>query len=165
MPTSLDYGVWNTNKTHFVWSHVLAIVWPLEPIPFCGSCASKLRLLCQWPKLNTLPCLRQCVISFPCKPFFRNLALPCHLISPTPTLLHSKVFEDNNGALQLSCSPKITMWTKHIAIKYHHFHSHVGPSKRIDIIKIDTKVQKANIFTKGLAADQFATLCLFLLGW
>jgi len=57
-----------------------------------------------------------------------------------PALLHSTVFEDNNGALQLYHSPKITPWTKHIAIKHHHFCSHVGPSKGIDIVKIDTKV-------------------------
>jgi len=50
------------------------------------------------------------------------------------------VLEDNNRALQLSHSHKITPQTKHIAIEYHHFHSHIGPSKGIDIIKIDTKV-------------------------
>jgi hypothetical protein len=45
------------------------------------------------------------------------LNLPCAI----PTILHSTVFEDNNGALSIATSPKISPRTKHIAVKYHHF--------------------------------------------
>ena len=38
-------------------------------------------------------------------------------------LVHSTIFEDNNGALGLAISPKLTPRTKHIAVKYHWFKS------------------------------------------
>ena len=52
------------------------------------------------------------------------------------TLMNSTVFEDNNGALGLATSPKITPRTKHIAIKYNWFRSHVGEDKGILLSKI-----------------------------
>ena len=71
-------------------------------------------------------------------------------------LLHSVVFEDNNGALGLATSPRLTPRTKHIAVKYHFFKSHIGVRQEngrdvgIAIIKIESEFQKADIFTKGL---------------
>jgi hypothetical protein len=83
-----------------------------------------------------------------------------------PAIVHSTVFEDNNGALSLATSPKITPRTKHIAIKYHHFRTSVGRDKGIEILKINTDVrQKADIFTKGLAQDKFEALRKLLVGW
>lgn len=82
-----------------------------------------------------------------------------------PAVLHSTVFEDNNGALSLALSPKMTPRTKHIAVKYHHFRESVGPGKGIDIVKIDTNLQKADIFTKGLAADKHQSIRKLLMGW
>ncbi len=82
-----------------------------------------------------------------------------------PALIHSTVFEDNNGALSLATAPKMSPRTKHIAVKYHFFRSHIGREKGIEIIKIDTKEQKADIFTKGLVADQFQALRKLLMGW
>ena len=34
-----------------------------------------------------------------------------------------KVFEDNNGATQIAKCPTLRPYTKHIAIKFHHFRS------------------------------------------
>lgn len=81
--------------------------------------------------------------------------------------LHSTVFEDNNGALSLANSPKMSPRTKHIAVKYHFFKSHInqdGPNK-IVIEKIDTDLQKADIFTKGLTADKHKAIRKLLMGW
>ena len=36
-----------------------------------------------------------------------------------------KVFEDNNGAIELAKAPKILPRKKHFALKYHHFREHV----------------------------------------
>ena len=36
------------------------------------------------------------------------------------TTISCKVFEDNNGALELANKPKFRPRTKHIGIKYHH---------------------------------------------
>ena len=46
-----------------------------------------------------------------------------------------KVFEDNNGAIELAKAPKICPRTKNIALKYHQFREHV--SERSDQNKSD----------------------------
>ena len=70
-------------------------------------------------------------------------------------LLHSTVFEDNNGALALATAPKLTLRNKHIAVKYHFFKEHIGEEKGIQIVKIENKFQKADIFTKSLPMVDF----------
>lgn len=69
-----------------------------------------------------------------------------------PAILHSTVF-DNNGTLSLALSPKISPRTKHIAVKNRNFRESVGAGKGITIFKIDTKLQRAVILTKGLPDD------------
>jgi hypothetical protein len=44
-----------------------------------------------------------------------------------PVIMHSTMFEDNNGALGLASSPRLTPRTQHIPIKYHFFRSMIGP--------------------------------------
>lgn len=80
-------------------------------------------------------------------------------------LLHSVVFEDNNGALALATAPKLTPRTKHIAVKYHFFKDHIGESKGIKIVKIESEFQKADIFTKGLPQEDFERIRGLLMGW
>jgi hypothetical protein len=80
-----------------------------------------------------------------------------------PTM-YSKVFEDNNGALQLGRSPCITPRTKHYNIKYHFFREQVK-NGNIKLFKIDTKKQLADIFTKGLVQALFEELRKMLMGW
>ena len=48
----------------------------------------------------------------------------------------------------------MTPRSKHIAVKYHWFRSHLQEGE-IEVRRIDTKVQKADIFTKGLARREF----------
>lgn len=42
------------------------------------------------------------------------------------SMIHSQVFEDNNGALILSETPMMTPRTKNIAVKYHWFRDNIG---------------------------------------
>lgn len=79
--------------------------------------------------------------------------------------LYSTVFEDNNGALSLATSPKLSPRTKHIAIKYHHFRESIGQEKGIIIEKVDTTQQKADILTKGLPGPTHASIRKLLMGW
>jgi hypothetical protein len=51
------------------------------------------------------------------------------------------VFVDNNGAIS---TIKITPRTKHIAVKYHFFRSHINEGNDISLSKIDTNLQKAD---------------------
>jgi hypothetical protein len=74
------------------------------------------------------------------------------------------LYEDNRGAYELAKAPKMRPRTKHIALKYHHFRQHVT-NGTIRIHSIGTKDQIADIFTKGLARDQFEFLRKQLCGW
>jgi hypothetical protein len=78
--------------------------------------------------------------------------------------MYSSVFEDNNGALQLARSPRMTPRTKHYVIKYHFFGYYVE-KEEIKLYKIDTKEQRADIMTKGLVMVLFIYLRKFLCGW
>ena len=80
-------------------------------------------------------------------------------------LLHSVVFEDNNGALGLATAPKLTPRTKNIAVKYHFFKDHIGEEKGIRIVKIESSYQKADMFTKGLPMVDFERICGLVMGW
>jgi histone deacetylase 1/2 len=78
----------------------------------------------------------------------------------------SCVWEDNNAALTIANSPYLNMTprTKSIAVKYHWFRQHLIPGE-IEVVRIDTKVQKADIFTKGLAKQEFESKRKMITGW
>jgi hypothetical protein len=88
-----------------------------------------------------------------------------HLRMSDTAVVHSTVFEDNNGALAIARSPRISPRTKHIAIKYHHFCDSIGVEKGIVLSEIDTSSQKADLLTKGLLADTFVCIRKLLMGW
>jgi Reverse transcriptase (RNA-dependent DNA polymerase) len=73
-------------------------------------------------------------------------------------------FEDNEGALEMARTPKFRPRTKHINIKYHHFHDSIDDGK-INMQGIDTKQQQADIFTKPLAIGLFEYLRKLIMGW
>jgi hypothetical protein len=82
--------------------------------------------------------------------------------------IHCKVHEDNVGALTLGrLEPcRMTPRSKHYAIKYHWFREKVAdPSQKISLVKIDTKQQLGDLFTKGLAHTSFVHLRRLLMGW
>ena len=85
-------------------------------------------------------------------------------VRPTAKL-YSTVFEDNNGALAIALSPRMSPRTKHIALKYHHFRNSIGEEKGIVLEKIDTTKQKADILTKGLSSDTHVSIRKLMMGW
>jgi hypothetical protein len=76
------------------------------------------------------------------------------------------VWEDNNTALKLANAqfPNMTPRTKHIAVKYHWFKSHIKEGE-IEVRPIDTKIQKADIFTKGITRKEFEEKRSMIMGW
>ena len=78
--------------------------------------------------------------------------------------VHSTIFEDNKGCVELANTPKMRPRTRHIAIEYHHFREHVRKGE-IKVKWIETKEQLADIFTKPLAEPLFVSLREKLLGW
>jgi Reverse transcriptase (RNA-dependent DNA polymerase) len=78
----------------------------------------------------------------------------------------SQIFEDNNGAIALAKSPTLTPRTKHFATKLHFFKSHIKENGGVlEIKKIDTKDQAADIFTKPLDRTLFTTVRTMVMGW
>jgi hypothetical protein len=65
-----------------------------------------------------------------------------------PTLPPSKIFEgDNNACIVLATTDmQFKPPTKHISIKFHHFHDNVW-NGTLEIIKIGTHENVADIFT------------------
>ena len=79
-----------------------------------------------------------------------------------------RAFEDNEGALNLATKemPKVTPSSKHFAVKYHWFRSKLNdPDYNIKVLPIDTSVQKADLFTKGLGRVEFQNKRCLLMGW
>jgi hypothetical protein len=77
------------------------------------------------------------------------------------------VWEDNSGTLQLiNMEPagRIRPRSKHYAIKYHWFRSHLKPNN-IEIHKINSNHQRANNLTKGLTKDKFELIRKLFCGW
>jgi hypothetical protein len=82
------------------------------------------------------------------------------------TSFKTTVWEDNAGAIQLATLEpgRITPRSKLYAIKYHWFRSHLKPNK-VEICKINSNKQKADILTKGLTKDKFESIRKLLCGW
>ena len=84
-------------------------------------------------------------------------------VHPNQPNVFCKVFEDNKSRIAVAESQKIPLCTKHIAIKYHHFRSHVN--KTVKLIHISTEGQIADVLTKTLKGQQFVKLRKLLCGW
>ena len=75
-----------------------------------------------------------------------------------------KLFEYNNGAIELAKATKICPHTIHISLKYHHFREHIR-NGLIEINLIDTLEQVADIFTKAFPFTIFNYLRKKIMGW
>ena len=80
--------------------------------------------------------------------------------------MHVRVHEDNVGALTLgNLEPRrMTLRSKHYAIKYHWFREQLQ-TRKIKLVKIASGDQLGDIFTKGLSRVIFERLRKKLMGW
>jgi hypothetical protein len=93
----------------------------------------------------------------------------CDFVFPE-TKVYATCFEDNAGCIELARAPKLRLQTKHIAVKYHHFRSHIyneqsNPTGCLKLKYVGTKDQLADIFTKPLNEALFEKLRLAINGW
>ena len=98
-------------------------------------------------------------------PFLDILVEVCSGVSFTPsisTTSKSTVWEDNEACEKLDLH--ITPRSKHFGIKYHWFREKLV-HRNISVEYIDTKLQLADIFTKGLRSLRFQTLRKLIMGW
>ena len=89
---------------------------------------------------------------------------------PATPKIHCKIFEDNSGALEMACSPKICPRTKHINNAYHHFGEYMQPASddakpTVEIVPVSTEEQLGDMQTKPLPAPAFIEFHKTLLGW
>jgi len=78
--------------------------------------------------------------------------------------LFTDVFEDNQSCLLIANSEATRPRTKHLSIKYHHFHDQVLNST-VRVVKVHTNDNWADIFTKPLSRIKFEYLQQLILGW
>ena len=69
-----------------------------------------------------------------------------HNVCSTTSKVTYKVFEDNEGSLELARFPKMRPRTKHINQMHHHFRSYVS-SDEVKMFSISTKEQIGDMFT------------------
>ena len=102
----------------------------------------------------------------PLKRLVEKVASSVGLELQTIIEMRTTVWEDNSGALTLAnLEPgRMTPRSKHYGVKYHWFRSHLKPNN-IEVIKIDTADQQADILTKGLRTQKFEANRKQLLGW
>ena len=108
-------------------------------------------------------CMRDLI---PFKRLFLSVARGIGLTDDTMTTFKTTAWEDNNGALTLAnMEPgRMTPRSKHCAVKCHWFRSHLKPNQ-VEVHKIDTELQKADILTKGLRSEKFVAIRKLLCGW
>ena len=75
---------------------------------------------------------------------------------PSVPLLRTAIYEDNEGALKLAKTE--------LPVKYHWFRQHMM-SGNIKVAAVRTSDQLADLFTKGLCWENFASLRKKLIGW
>jgi hypothetical protein len=101
----------------------------------------------------------------PTRRLLSEVATKMKLEGEATVAIKSTVFEDNNGAISTAKAVKMTPRTKHIAVKYFFFKSHIGEGTGIELVKVDTLLQKADISTKGMAPEKFVTMRKLFCGW
>ena len=89
-----------------------------------------------------------------------NLGIDCENLK---FVSNSTVYEENNGAIVVATSPRMTPSSKHISVKYHWFRQYVG--NEFVIRKIESENQKADIFTKGVQGQIFVSIWKLPCGW
>ena len=176
-PTNLDIdcyvdadfaGLWNVedkHDPHCVKSRTGFVI-------FVGSCPviwhSKLQTEISLSTMESeyIALSAACRFLLPLHNLMEEIGQHCDLHDAFPSVVHSTIWEDNNGALALSKMelPRMTPRSKHIAVKYHWFREHVE-SGRFSVHKIATDNQIADLFTKGLASVKFQELRKKLMGW
>jgi hypothetical protein len=85
-------------------------------------------------------------------------------VNPKTPKIKVKVFEDNSGALEMAKNHKYRPRTKHLNNRLHHFRDYVSRGE-IEIVKIDTSNQLADILTKPVTVDILVRLRRKVMGW
>ena len=72
------------------------------------------------------------------------------------------VYENKKRCIAVAESQTPPLWTKNIAIKYHHFRSHVKKNK---LVYVDSDNQLVDFLTKTIYGKYFFRILKMLCGW
>ena len=102
----------------------------------------------------------------PLQRIVKDVCVGLRLEDDLTATINSNVWEDNAGALGLARlePPRMTPRSKHYSLKYHWFREYIR-TENIQLNKIDTKSQLADLLTKSLPKEQFINLRKSLMGW
>ena len=80
--------------------------------------------------------------------------------------MQSVIHEDNAACLSLANDTSATTGprTRHLTIKWHHFKDQIANGS-MTVVKVDTSLNWADIFTKPLARSSFESLRKLMMGW
>ena len=105
----------------------------------------------------------------PLRTLFQTVANGLGLSDNVKSSFKTTVWEDNMGCLDLARKKpgQYTPRSKHYAVKYHWFRSHLSDKEtnRTSVEYIESEFQKADILTKGLPYPQFIKIRELLCGW
>ena len=98
-------------------------------------------------------CSASCCELFPLIDVTNKICSALHLTLSDTTTMHVKIHEDTVGTLILGqLEPRrMTLCSKHYAVKYHWFRKHLIPRK-IQLVKFASAYQLDNIFTNACQA-------------
>jgi hypothetical protein len=82
----------------------------------------------------------------------------------TSTLEATTIYEDNASCVVLVHSEGTKVRTKQISLKWHCFKDHIK-SGELKVVKVDSNLNWANIFTKPLSKTKHESLRKFIMGW
>ncbi len=88
----------------------------------------------------------------------------CKQIAPSESIEPVRIYEDNLGAVCIANLGNFTQKSKHIEVHYHYVHEAVERGQ-IQVVKVNSSDNLADIFTKSLCKSVFiklrCLLCLF----
>lgn len=91
-----------------------------------------------------------------------NSVIFCQLPPEIPASIHATVFEDNQGAFLLASNHRITNRTRYFLNKWHWFWEHAD---EFELVKIASRDQRADYFTKVLVRELFEHNRMLVQGW
>ena len=80
------------------------------------------------------------------------------------TLETSNIYEDNASCIVVATTDQMRPRTKHIGVKWHFFKDHISNGDA-RVVKVDSKENWADIFTKPLTQAKFEYICHLMMGW
>ena len=84
-------------------------------------------------------------------------------MSPCKGMPCFSIFEDNQGAVQLSQNPVSNSNSKHIDVRHHHVLREFVRQGDASVSHVPSEYQHADILTKALASDLFVVHRRFLM--